>query len=262
VIVPHLFGTTVFQEASIPVASIVWLSEYPIPQLYRRAAFHAISESTRDDLARRGVARERIRVIHPGIDANWFRPDPAIRRTAEPTFVYVGRIKRYKGIETAIRAVDLARRQGRALRLEIVGQGDDRRRLEDIVARLGLNDLVQFRGWVSEAEKRDLLRRSWGLILPSAKEGWGIANIEASACGTPALASDRPGLRDSVQDGRTGFLFPHGDVEALASVLLRLAGDPELVERLGAEGRHFAETLSWERAARETEQHLQETLKS
>jgi glycosyltransferase involved in cell wall biosynthesis len=261
VIVPHLFGATVFQEASFPLASIVWLAERPIPAVYRRAAFHAISESTRDDLVRRGIGLDRIRVIHPGIDTNWFHPDPAIRRSDHPTFLYVGRLRRYKGIETAIRAVGLARRQGREIRLDIAGLGDDRPRLEGIVARLGLGDLVQFLGFVGETEKRDLLRRSWGLVLPSAKEGWGIANVEASACGTPAIASDRPGLRDSVQNGRTGFLFPHGDAGALAATLLRLTGDPGLVEQLGAQGRRFAETLSWEHAATETEQHLEETLK-
>jgi len=141
-----------------------------------------------------------------------------------------------------------------------VGQGDDRPRLEAVVREAGVSDFVRFRGFVSEVEKRDLLRRSWGLVFPSAKEGWGIANIEAAACGTPAVASDRPGLRDSVQDGQTGFLVPHGDAGALAGAMVRLAGDPALVETLGKTGRRFAETLSWDRAARETEQHLLETL--
>jgi len=259
-IVPHLFGAAVFQEASVPVASVVWLAERPIPTVYRRAAFHAISESTRDDLVSRGVRPGAIRVIHPGIDAAWLRPDPSVKRFAKPTFLYVGRLKRYKGIETAIRAVGAARDRGSWIGLDIVGRGDDRPRLEEMVARLGLADRVRFRGAVSEVEKRDLLRRAWGLVFPSAKEGWGIANVEAAACGTPAVASDRPGLRDSVLDGQTGFLVPHGDPEALATALVRLSTEPELVERLGQAGRRFAETLSWERAATETERHLEETI--
>jgi glycosyltransferase involved in cell wall biosynthesis len=258
VIIPHLFGSTIFQEASPPVAGLVWISELPIPAVYRRAAFHAISESTRDDLVGRGIGRERIRVIHPGIDASWFRPDPAVTRAPDPTFLYVGRIKRYKGIATAIEAVQVARERGRIVRLEIAGQGDDRARLEDLVRKLGLGDLVRFLGFVGEAEKRDLLRRAWGLVFPSAKEGWGIANIEASSCGTPAIAADRPGLRDSVLDGQTGFLFPYGDPAALAGIFLRLAGDVDLVQQLGQAGRRLAESLSWERAANETAQHLKE----
>jgi glycosyltransferase involved in cell wall biosynthesis len=258
-IIPHLFGSTVFQEASLPVAALVWLSERPIPRVYRRAAFHAISESTRDDLVGRGVQLSHIRVIHPGIELGWLHPDPSVARFPDPTFLYLGRLKHYKGIETAIRAVGLARQQGRMLRLEIVGQGDDRPRLESVVRQAALGDLIRFRGFVSEVEKRDLLRRSWGLIFPSAKEGWGIANVEAAACGTPAIASDRPGLRDSIQDGQTGVLVPHGDAGALAGAMIRLAGDPGLVEKLGKAGRRFAETLSWDRAARETEQHLLES---
>src|SRR5213595_3010261 len=72
VIVPHLFGTTAFAEASWPIAAVVWAAERFIPRVYRRAAFHAISDSTRDDLVRRGVERERVEVIYPGVDAVWY----------------------------------------------------------------------------------------------------------------------------------------------------------------------------------------------
>jgi glycosyltransferase involved in cell wall biosynthesis len=256
VIVPHLFGTTAFREASWPVAAIVWLAELPIPPVYRQAAFHAISESTRDDLVRRGVARERIRVIYPGVDTVALTPDPAVPRAPEPTFLYVGRLKRYKGVDTAVRAIALARERGAALRLEIAGDGDDRGRLAALVRRLGLEGAVRLRGFVSERDKRDLLRRAWAAVLPSAKEGWGISNVEAAACGTPAVAADRPGLRESVRDGETGLLVPHGDAAALAAALMRLAREPQLVARLGAAGRRFAEGLSWEAAAVQTEAQL------
>ena len=74
VLVPHLFGTTAFQEAPWPMAATVWLAELPIPWGYRRADFQAISESTRDDLVARGVRAERIRVIHPGVDSRHVPP--------------------------------------------------------------------------------------------------------------------------------------------------------------------------------------------
>lgn len=260
VIIPHLFGGAVFREASLPVATLVWLAERPIPRVYRRAAFHAISESTRDDLVARGVRADHIRVIHPGVDAAWFCPDPAIRRTAPARFLYLGRLKRYKGVDLALRA--LARAHGRRpdLILDIAGTGDDRPRLEALADRLGLGERVRFHGFVTEEAKRDLLRRTWANVFPSPKEGWGITNVEAAACGTPTIASDSPGLRDSVRPGETGFLVPHGDVDALADRMLALAGDPVLVERMGAAGRAFALGLSWEETARQTEAHLQETI--
>src|SRR2546421_540133 len=256
VIVPHLFGTTAFAEASWPIAATVWAAERLIPRVYRRAAFHAISDSTRDDLVRRGIRRERVDVLDPVVESACYSPDAAVPRAATPTFLYVGRLKRYKGVETAVRAVALARAARPDVTLEIAGQGDDRGRLERLAGELGQGDAVRFFGFVSEEAKRRLLRRAWAVVLPSPKEGWGISNVEAAACGTPALASDSPGLRESVRQGETGFLVPHGDVRTLADRMLQLAADPALVARLGRGARTFAEQLSWERAAGATEAEL------
>lgn len=261
VLVPHLFGTTAFAEVSLPMASVVWLAERPIPRAYRRAGFHVISESTRDDLVARGVPAGRIRVIHPGVDLAAFTPDPAVPRAASPTFVYVGRLKRYKGVHLAIEALAQARNSRPDLRLLIAGSGDARPELERRVRELGQGDAVRFLGFVSETEKLALLRTAWANLFPSVKEGWGITIIEAAACGTPSIASDSPGLRDSVRDGRTGVLVPHGDVEALARRLLEFAGDPALVRRLGEAARRHAETLTWDGAAAQTEAHLQELIR-
>jgi glycosyltransferase involved in cell wall biosynthesis len=160
-------------------------------------------------------------------------------------------------VEFAIRGLALARGQRQDLRLDIAGSGDDRTRLERIARRLGVADAVRFLGRVSEEEKLGLLRRTWANVFPSCKEGWGITNMEAAACGTPSLAADSPGLRDSVLDGRTGYLVPHGDPAALARRMLELAADPGLVDRLGREARSFAETLSWDQAAEATEVWMQ-----
>ncbi len=259
-IVPHLFGTTAFAEASAPTASIVWAAEQPIPWVYRRAAFHAISESTRDDLVRRGIRAERIVVIHPGVEADRYHPDPGTPRAPRPTFLYLGRLKRYKGVEFALRAVAAARQVRDDITLDICGQGDDRPRLERLAVELGLGDAVRFLGFVSEEEKRRLLRRAWAVVFASPKEGWGITNVEAAASGTPALASDSPGLRESVQHGVTGYLVPHGDSRALADRMLALAADRSLVDRLGHAARIFAEGLSWDSAARATVAHIEQTV--
>ena len=256
-LVPHLFGTTAFLEANWAVAAIVWAAELPIPRVYRRAAFHAISDSTRDDLVRRGVPRERIAVIYPGVDAAWYHPDPGTPRADRPTFLYVGRLKRYKGLDIVLRALAATRVARADLALEIVGQGDDRPRLERLARTLGVADAVRFAGFVSHDEKRRLMRRAWAVVFPSPKEGWGISNVEAAACGTPALASDSPGLRESVRDGETGFLVPHGDVPALARRMLELAGDSGVVTQLGRGARAFAAGLTWDRAAQATEAHLE-----
>jgi glycosyltransferase involved in cell wall biosynthesis len=242
------------------MAATVWLAERPLPWLYRRAAFHAISESTREDLVARGVRPEQVRVIHPGVDSRHFSPAPGARRAAAPRFLYVGRLKRYKGIDIALEALAVARRARPDLGLDVAGTGDYRPELERLAVRLNLEQAVTFHGFVSEAEKLTLLRNAWANVFPSPKEGWGITVIEAAACGTPSLASDSPGLRDSVRHGETGFLVPHGDAEALAARMLELAGDVPLVTRLGAAARCFAEGLTWERAAAATADHLRGTI--
>ena len=259
-IVPHLFGTTAFAEVSWPVAATVWVAERLIPRVYRTAGFHVISQSTRDDLVARGIRPEQIAVIYPGIDASWYAPDPAMPRWPRPTFLYVGRLKRYKGVDIALQALALARSSRPDLTLEIAGTGDDRARLESRARALRLGDAVRFLGFIPEEEKRHLLRTAWAVVFPSPKEGWGISNVEAAACGTPALASDSPGLRESVRHGETGFLVPHGDAAALARRMLELAADPGLVARLGAGARAFALPLTWERAAAATTRHLEQIL--
>src|SRR6185295_10586084 len=236
-IVPHLFGTTAFEEAPWPMAATVWAAERPLARAYARAGFHAISESTRDDLIARGVPAARVRVIHPGVDSARYTPDPHARRAAAPTFLYVGRLKRYKGIGSALRALALARARRPDLSLDIAGTGDYRGELERLTAELGLAGAVRFHGFVSEAEKIGLLRQTWANLFPSPKEGWGITVVEAAACGTPSIASDSPGLRDSVHHGVTGFLVPHGDTDALAARMLELAASPALVGRIGAAAR-------------------------
>ncbi|MGH7618839.1 MAG: glycosyltransferase family 4 protein [Gemmatimonadaceae bacterium] len=253
-LVPHLFGATAFQEFSAPMAAAVWVSERPLVRMYRDVPFEAISDSTADDLVARGIKRAAIEVIYPGIDTVRYTPNAAERAPA-PVFAYLGRLKKYKGVHLVIRA--FAEMAAPAATLEIAGAGDYRSELEALAKSLDLGARVRFLGRISEAEKLALLRRSWALVFASPKEGWGITNLEAAACATPVVASNSPGIRESVRDGQTGFLVQHGDVRAMAAAMRRLAESRDLVDRLGATARTFAESFTWERAAGQTEEHLQ-----
>ncbi|HET9424908.1 MAG TPA: glycosyltransferase family 4 protein [Gemmatimonadaceae bacterium] len=252
-LVPHLFGETAFQEFPAPMAAAVWLAERPLGRMYTGVPFQAISESTADDLASRGIPRSSVEVIYPGIDSTGYTPNPA-ERAKLPTFSYLGRLKKYKGVHIVIES--FARVARRDSVLEIAGAGDYRRALEALARSLDLGNRVRFLGRISEAEKLSLLRRSWALLFASPKEGWGITNLEAAACATPVVASNSPGIRESVRDGETGYLVPHGDVGAMAAAMTRLAESAELVATLGAQARVFATGFTWERAANETERHL------
>jgi glycosyltransferase involved in cell wall biosynthesis len=256
-LVPHLFGGTAFQELAAPLATAVWLAERPLPFVYRHCAFEAISESTRDDLVSRGVPHDRIRVIFPGIDTHIYTPDP-LQRADRPVFAYLGRLKKYKGVDLVLRS--FAQCGVPEATLEIAGAGEFRADLEALAGTLGVASRVRFLGRIDEAQKCALLRRAWAFVFASPKEGWGITNLEAAASGTPVIASNSPGIRESVRHGETGFLVPHGDVAAMAESMRYLSGERALVERLGTAARHFAEAFTWENAATETEAHLREVV--
>ncbi len=255
-LVHHLFGTTAFREASFPVAAATWLLERPIGPVYRRSPAQAISRSTADDMVARGLPGDAIRVIYPGVEIGFYTPDPAVPRLPEPTFLYLGRLRRYKGIHFVLRAVATLRDRGTHVRLLVGGKGDYEPELRRLSVELRLDDRVEFLGFVSEERKRELFRTVWANVFPSPKEGWGITNLEAAGCATPTIASDSPGLRESVMHGRTGVLVRHGDIGALAEAIGGLAGNAAVVERLGAGALEFAQRFTWTRTAEETEGHL------
>lgn len=258
----HLFGVTAFQEASVPVATATWLLERPLGRVYRAVPTMAVSRSTARDLGERGLPESEIAVIPNGVDIERYGPgDPATRFEA-PTLLYLGRLKRYKRVDLPIRAVAALRAEGRGLRLVIAGTGDHADALRDLAHELDVSDAVEFRGYVSEEEKLELFRRAWIHVLTSPKEGWGITNLEAAASATPTIASDSPGLRDSVVDGQTGFLVPHDDVVALTDRIRALLDDPSLREQLGANALRFAQRFTWDRAADDTEAFLAEAARS
>jgi glycosyltransferase involved in cell wall biosynthesis len=255
-LVHHLFGSTAFQEAHLPLATGTWLLERPIPRAFRGLPVIAVSESTKDDLVARGMDGARIAVVPNGIEIEEFAPAPPSEggeeheRFEQPTALYLGRVKTYKRVDLPVRAIAALRDRGIPGRLLIAGRGDHVPELEALARELSLGeDRVRFVGYVDDAQKVELFRRSWVHVLTSPKEGWGIANLEAAACGTATVASDSPGLRDSVVDGRTGYLVRHGDVNALAARLEAVFTTPDLRDRLGEQALAFAQGFSWDASA-------------
>ncbi|MEA1996183.1 MAG: glycosyltransferase, partial [Gemmatimonadota bacterium] len=212
-------------------------------------------------------ARERIRTVYNGVDSSSFSPVAAGDGSSSspqdaPYILYMGRIKRYKRLELILEGFSHARQEGlsRGIRLVIAGAGDDSPRLEARAVKLGISDITSFPGRVSEKEKVRLMQHALAVVNPSPKEGWGITNIEAQACGTPVIASRSPGLRESVRDGVTGFLFAPGDVEDLAARILQVAHDETLRDKLGRAAREFAMGFTWDEAAESTLRYIEDIL--
>jgi glycosyltransferase involved in cell wall biosynthesis len=248
-VVPHLFATTVFHEINFVLAMYIYLAEYPVRWMYRRVPFCVISRSTQTDLIERGFARSDIDVIHCGIDQAQYYYDPSVSKSSEPLILYLGRLKKYKSVQHLLHAFARLERRVPRARLVIVGEGDYRAALEQLARQLKVVDKVHFTGFVSLEEKVRYLRQAWVAVCPSLKEGWGLTNIEANACGTPVIAADVPGLRDSVKHDVTGRLYPYGDLVRLESELEAVLKDPSERDRLAAGGRKWAAAFDWDSAA-------------
>lgn len=251
-VVPHLFGTTVFQQAPVPLALYVYAYERFIPLVYRGCRFSVLSQTTLEDLAGRGLPREQLRVIRAGIDHDYYRPPARGSETPGPVITYLGRIKKYKRIDLPMRALPAILERVPQAEYWIVGEGDYRGELEALAESLGVGSRVRFLGFQAGTEKLETLYRTRVLVYTSPKEGWGLSVIEGNALGIPCVASRSPGLRESVRDGETGLLVPHGEVAPLAEALARLLTDDALWRRMGEAGQTWAGEYRWERSAQET----------
>ena len=163
--------------------------------------------------------------------------------------VYVGRLRHYKSVDVAVRALPEILRTLPDLRFSIVGSGLAETSLQALVQELGLADHVQFHGHVSDTEKIHLLQQAHVVVNTSMKEGWGLTVLEANACGTPVVGADVPGLRDSVQHGKTGLLVPYGDPEALAESLCTLFTDHDRREQMRQNALDWAAQFDWDQTA-------------
>lgn len=215
------------------------LEHWALTGAQRRSLLVAVSPSTAHALRGIGVERDRIRVVHNGVE----EPGPRADRSPEPLFVAVGRLVEYKRIDLLLRLWERVRPVTGG-RLLIVGDGPERERLEQLAG-----PGVEFTGHVSEAEKHRLLCAAWLLLHPSAVEGWGLVVTEAAARETPTIAFDVPGLRDSVVDGETGVLAHGESTFAAAWCTLALSGHRR--ELMGKTARDHAARYRWDRTVRQ-----------
>jgi glycosyltransferase involved in cell wall biosynthesis len=211
-----------------------------------------VSESTRQDLLDLGF--KRVFVVPEGLN---FTPLSGVPEKEEyPVVVYAGRLKRVKRPDHAIRAFKIVREKFPDAELWVIGDGPFREDLERMAG-----DGVKFLGGLSNEERRRLLARAWVLVNPSVREGFGLNVLEANALGTPCVAYDVAGLRDSIIDRRTGLLVKEkGDVEKLAEAIIRVLGDGTLRMDLSANALEYSKNFNWDKTAQEFEKILKETV--
>ena len=249
----HLFGKSIFLEVNAVLAMYVYLMERMAVWLYkrRRIPFIVGSPSTRTELESEHFPPEDVALVHYGVDDTLHTATGAAK-SPTPLIGYFGRLKKYKSVDHLLQALPIVVKQVPGLRVIIVGEGDDRSRLEAMANELGVSEIVEFTGFVPEEKKVECLQRMWFKVTTSSKEGWGLTVLEANACGTPVIASNVQGLRDAVKDNETGLLYTYGDVKDLSSKIQMVLTDFQLRDRLTRGAIEWAKQFDWEIAAKQT----------
>ena len=252
----HLFGKSIFIEVSFPVAAYVYLAELLALRAYRNTPFIVGSPSTHEELVCNGFQPSNIRVINYGIEQSLYT-QVGVPKSDTPLVGHVGRLKRYKSVEHLLQAFKPVRERLTNAKLMILGDGDDSPRLKKIAGDLGLGDSVHFAGYVSDADKIQYLNQMHVVVNTSAKEGWGLTVVETNACGTCVIASDVPGLRDSVANGESGLLYEYGNIQQLTKAILGVLRDEDFRDRLSRGALKWAARFDWDTAAKQTLEVLQ-----
>ena len=204
----------------------------------------AVSDYLRRETLSHGEIKAEIEVIHNFIDTSRFRPlkkqhfKQAVCPNGEKLLVHVSNFRPVKRATEVVEVFEKLRREGYPLKLLLVGDGPDRVPAEHLARDLGVFEDVRFLGKQEPVE--EILSIADIFMMPSGSETFGLAALEAMACGVPVIASDIGGLPELVVDGETGFLCPLGDIDAFTQATKVLLDDESTLERMSEAARKRA----------------------
>jgi len=240
-----------FKNQIFPINVLGYILEPFFIKLYKNIAFMTVSESTKRDLMRFGIHSHNIQVIHNGIKVI----NSQENKEKNPTLICLGRLAKDKGTEDAIFAFYQVQKIYKNARLWIVGReenGGYLNKLKNKVRDLSIIQKVIFYNYVSEERKFDLLQRAWILINPSVKEGWGLTVMEASSQGTPTVAYNTSGLRDSILNNKTGLLVAGKIPGNLVGKIIVLLNNKVLYNTLSKNAVEWSKKFKWNDSAKKS----------
>lgn len=219
------------------------------------ARYLAISQSTKDKLVAKGVAKDTIGVLYCGVDPEEIKPINNLKISRKFDLCAVSRLLSYKRLDDLIKAVAVLRKKKPAIKLVIVGQGPEKGHLQDLVVKLGLEKNISFQGYLQSRQQLLATIKSAKILAhPSIVEGFGIVIIEAAALKVPFVASDIPVIAEVTRNGLGGELFKPESVSDLASKLHLLLENRSLYRRKSKEAEKLAQLYSWPDIAQKTAQ--------
>lgn len=248
-LIHHIHQEVFRMHLSFPFSHIAMLLESKLmPLVYHNQRLITVSESSKKEILKMRLSKFRsVEIINPGINSSEYQLK---KKTSYVSILYLGRLKPYKNVDVALKAFAEIIKIKKDAIFYIAGVGESLDQLRDLANSLGISDSVKFLGRVSDSEKSDLLSSCWVMLQPSMIEGWGITVIEANASGTPVIASNVNGLKDSIVDGVTGRLVKPCDYRDLAEKVLTLVGNKKKLQKFSIEAYSWSKKFSWDLSAK------------
>lgn len=248
-LIHHVHQEVFRKSLAKPFSTIaLFLEAKLMPFVYRNVQVITVSPSSKNEIMRLKLTKKEPLVIYNGVDLTSYKVAP---KTSQPVILYLGRLQYYKSLNVLLIAAKKVLRKFPQATFIIAGEGEEKNKLIGFAEKLGILDKVRFVGHVSESEKINLMQKAWVFVNPSFMEGWGITTIEAAACGTPTVASDVPGLRDSVKDKSTGYLVKYRDFDGFAKSIIRLIERKSTRQRMSKEASLWAQGFNWDKSTTE-----------
>lgn len=257
------------------VADEIWDYMYPFPLnkigkflerlifvFYTNIKFMTASNSTKEVLEKLGIKKKNITVIISGLSDKPVNKLP--KKEEFPTFIFVSRVVKMKGIEEVVRAYFYILRKTKNANLWIVGDGGEKyvSSLEKMMESYSITTKVKFFGHVSNSKKLELMQRAHLLLHASVKEGWGLVVIEAASQGTPAVVYNVAGLKDSVINGKTGIVISKNTPSEMGRKAIELLNDSKKYKTFQKNGIERAKKLEWKKSIKESVSLIEEIIKN
>lgn len=231
-------------------------------KLYKNVPFMTVSQSSKKDLVEWGIPENNITVIHNGSGPLPFKKLP--NKEVKKTVVYLGALTKDKGIEDALRIFSILNSNSNDWQFWVIGRADRQylSELKQQSKKLNLEDWMKFWGYVREQKKFELLARAHLLINPSIREGWGLVVIEAASVGTPTIAFNVAGLRNSIIDAKTGILTEDNTINKMVEEIVQLMHNKPKYEEIRKNAILWSKKFTWEKATKMSLKLIDKIMKS
>jgi len=239
-----------FYQMIFPLNWIGYFLEPFYLQILNKTSVIVVSESTKRDLMKYGYKEENIHIISEGSDMEPVESLEKQEKYPQPTLLSLGAIRAMKQTIDQLRAFEEAKKVIPDLKFLVAGDAQDvyGKKFLLEVEKSPYKEDIEYLGRVDGNKKKELMQKSHLIAVTSVKEGWGLIVTEANSQGTPAVAYDADGLRDSVRDGETGILSKENTPESLAENIVQLFENREQYEKFREHAWQWSKKLTFERS--------------